>query len=269
MSRSATSETAPVSEPIPFKYDTPQLAAVSYSRMADFEQCPYRALLKYAIKSPEPVMPADQESPLDRGSRVHTHAENFVRGTETLAPELETFGSELQDLRERFSRNDGTIELEKMWCFDNDWAYIGELKPWDEGWDKIWMRVKQDAVVLPDPETVVAIDYKTGRKDGNEVKHNTQLRLALLGAMFRYPQAQRFIAENWYTDKDIHLGLEYSREEVMDWFEELDGRLRKVTSCTEYVPKSSVESCKWCPYKRGRINRNQMGTGVCQYAHAS
>jgi CRISPR/Cas system-associated exonuclease Cas4 (RecB family) len=262
MSRSAANVQNQPDEPtIPFDYDEPQITAVSFSRMNDFEECAFRALLKYARKIPEPKPVTDKETPLDRGSRIHDDAEQVVRGLKELTPELQSFEADFMGLRERFARQDNSIELEQMWCFDSEWQPV----EWND-WGNIWLRVKQDAVVRPDPDTVIAIDYKSGRFDGNQVKHNTQLRIALLAAIFRYPKAKRYIAENWYVDKNIHFPIEYTRAQVLDFYDELDGRLRAVTTATRYTPAASKDACRWCPYKTGSIDRTREGTGDCPYS---
>lgn len=247
---------------IPIDYDEPQIQAVSYSRMRVGEECMYQALLKFARKIPEPVSLTGAESPLDRGSRVHQDAENYVLGKGKITKELESVHTELHDLHERFLTEPNTIELEQMWCFTTDWG----ITAWND-WDNIWCRVKQDAVITPDADTVIAIDYKTGKKHGNEVKHNDQLRIGLLGASFKYPEATRFIAENWYTDQDMIIPQEYSRPQVMGMYEELDGRLRAITTATSYPASPSERNCRFCPYKTGRIDKHREGTGDCPYAH--
>jgi hypothetical protein len=267
-SRSASAVGVPVSAPektpAPIHHDTPPLSAVSFSRMNDFEECAYRALLKYSKKYrvQEPQPPADVETPLSRGSRVHDSAENYVRKDGTaLIPELLSFRGELEDLRERMIKYPKTIELEQMWCFKDDWTPTRS-----DDWTGTWLRVKQDVVVRPDPSMVIAIDYKTGKKAYNEIKHNTQLRLGMLGASFRYPAAETFIAENWYLDLNDHTQFKYTRAQVIDSFEEFDKRLRTVTTCVEFQPNPSAKTCRFCPFRSGEINQHTQGTGDCPYA---
>ena len=244
-----------------FQFEEPQIKAVSFSRMAVYEQCPYRAYLAFAKRIPENPPESKTETPLNRGSRVHDAAEGYVRGVKPLIQELQSFQAELYDLHQRFLQKPDTIALEQMWCYDSSWSPVAS-----NDWDNIWGRVKQDAVVFPTPESVIAIDYKTGKKVGNEVKHNTQLRIGLLGTMFKYPEIEEFTAENWYTDQDQIVTQQYTKQDIQDSFEELDGRLRAVTSETNYVPAPSSNNCRFCPYKSGKVGKYQTGTGDCPYA---
>jgi hypothetical protein len=237
--------------------------------MSDFEQCPFRALLRYGPdKVEEPSPPGDLETPLDRGSRVHKAAEHFITGqSSALIPELKSFEDDFWPLRERFARRDDTILVEQMLCFDKDWTFIGSPRWGSPDWDRIWMRVKQDAIVLPEPDKVVCIDFKTGKKAGNEVKHNMQLRVAATGAYFKYTDVDTFVLENWYTDKNIHVPVTYTRSEITNFHPEIDGRLRAVTSCVDFEPTPSVNACRYCYLRSGKIgNFGQIGTGDCSYA---
>lgn len=265
----------PVQDELRYTYDEPQINAVSFSRLNVFETCGYRALLAYSKKIPEIPHTAPKENALERGSRVHDSAYKFVIGEGELIPEMETFAEEFEILAERYRDAPDTIEVEQMWQFDKDWGLIETPEDFDDfseadwqRWKQIWMRVKQDAIVLPEPTRVVAIDYKTGRKEGNQVKHNLQLRIALLGAMFKYPQAQTFVGENWYLDANAHVPTEFTRDQLLKMYEELDGRLRAVTTATDFTPKASRSNCRWCPYRTGKLSKYQEGTGTCKEGYA-
>jgi len=238
------------------------IKSVSYSRLSVFEACPYQAELKFIKKEPEPPTPTGVETPLDRGSRVHKDAELYVLGQGTITSELAKFEDDLYQLHSRFIDNPASIELEQMWCFDEAW----QPTEWND-WDNIWLRIKQDVVVHLSEYELLAIDHKTGRKAGNEVKHNDQLRLAVLGAAFKYPEVDEFHIENWYTDQDEITSYDFNRDEVMDFLPEFNQRLLAVTTATEFEPHPSERNCRFCPYRTGRISKFQVGTGSCPHSY--
>jgi hypothetical protein len=144
------------------------IKAGSFSRLEIFESFPLRAKLAFIDKIPEPerpLPPGKTEHANDRGTRVHEWADRYVKGLEAeQLPEMAKFKIEFSRLREMYT--DGKVLTEEMWCSDSNWAVCG-----DRDWDAIRFRIKTDATVWLDPTTVVVIDFKTGKRWGNEVKH--------------------------------------------------------------------------------------------------
>jgi RecB family exonuclease len=223
----------------------------SYSRLVDFEQCPLRAKIKYVDKVPEPerpLPPGKTEHANDRGTRVHTAAELFVQKPIELAPELSAFDEEFRRLRELYKQ--GKVSLEGEWGMDVDWMPTSYSGP------KTWLRLKLDAFVQLTPAQGVVIDYKTGRKFGNEIKHNEQGQLYQLAAFLRYPKLQEITVEFWYTDQDDMTQMKYRRDQGLRFLDSYDRRGTAVTSATEFPAKPNIFNCKWCPY-------GPRGTGHC------
>lgn len=230
----------------------------SYSRLQDFEACPYRAWLKYSAKIPEPSPPPGKETPLDRGTRIHNDAELYVKGEKPITEELMSFEEELHSLHVIYRTAPDKIFLEEMWCYDSDYNPV----EWND-WDNIWLRIKQDAVILKE-DTVITVDYKSGKKKGSEIKHNDQLRLASVGAYFRFPETyETFTLENWYVDQDDLVSVTMTREEIAGLVEGYTKRLLAMTNAVQFEPRPSTVTCRWCPYKTGKINKDQTGTGHC------
>lgn len=231
--------------------DMTQLSTWSYSRLVDFEQCPYRAKLKYIDKIPEPVRPlppGKTEHANDRGTRIHTAAELFVQKPIELIPELGSFSEEMHRLRQLYKL--GKVSLEGEWGFDRDWmpsAYMGS---------NTWLRVKLDAFVQLTPKAGVVIDYKTGRKFGNEIKHGEQGQLYVLSSFLRYPQVDEITVEFWYTDQNDMTQMTYKRSQGMRLLAGFERRGNAVTNATDFPAKPSIFNCKWCPF-------GPSGTGHC------
>lgn len=228
------------------------IKAWSFSRLAVFEQCPLRAKLAYVDRIPEPerpLPPGKTEHANDRGTRIHEAGELFVRGGVELLPELQSFKAEFHRLRELYAH--GKVGLEGEWAVDRDW------NPVDWRSSNAWARIKLDAFVRLSETHAVVIDYKTGRKHGNEVKHAEQCQLYQLAAFLRYPELEVIDVELWYTDQNELTHMRYTRAQGLRFFKNFDNRGDRITTAEIFEPKPNMFNCKWCPYGPG-------GTGHCE-----
>lgn len=220
----------------------------SFSRLTDFEQCRYRAKLKYIDAIPEPprpLPPGKTEHANERGSRIHDAAEAFVKGGVELVPELADFKEDFLELRELHQQ--GKVSLEGEWAFDREWNPCA----WRS--ETTWCRVKLDAFVRVSDTHGRVIDYKTGKRMGNEVKHAEQGQLYQLAAFLKYPELETIDVEFWYTDQgtDSTAAANYTRAQGTAYFNKYDSRGSAVTDATEFPPNPNAYTCKWCPYLHG------------------
>lgn len=207
------------------------IKAWSYSRLTDFEQCKLRAKLKHIDRIPEPARPlppGKTEQANDRGTRIHTAAEYFVQGGVELLPELRSFKEEFYSLRDLYSQ--GKVSLEGEWAVDKEWEPVA----WRS--NEAWARIKLDAFVRMSKTHGVVIDYKTGKKFGNEIKHAEQCQLYQLAAFLRYPELEVVDVELWYTDQDDLTHMRYTREQGLRFFRNFDRRGIAITDATEFPP---------------------------------
>ena len=184
----------------------------------------------------------------DRGTRIHDAAERFVRGGVELLPELKSFSTEFHDLRNKYEH--GMVSLEGEWAINKNWEPVA----WGDR--DAWARIKLDAFVRLSKTHAVVIDYKTGRKFGNEIKHAEQTQLYQLAAFLRYPELETIDVELWYTDQDDLTHMKYTRSQGMRFFQNFNQRGIAMTSAKEFPPSPNVFACKWCPY-------GPRGTGDC------
>lgn len=229
-----------------------RIPAWSYSRLAVFEQCKLRAKLAFLDRIPEPerpLPPGKTEHANDRGTRIHDAAERFVQGGIELIPELKSFSAELHRLRELYK--EGKVGLEGEWAVDDEWEPVA----WRSS--DAWVRIKLDAFVRLSKTHAVVIDYKTGKKFGNEIKHAEQCQLYQLAAFLRYPELEVIDVELWYTDQDDLTHMRFTRDQGLRFFKNFDDRGHKMTTTTEFPPSPNMFSCKWCPY-------GPRGTGHCE-----
>lgn len=212
------------------------ISAWSYSRLSDFEKCRFKAFLKFVKKIPEEAHPA-----MLRGSAIHENAELYLDDQADLHPDLKKFfGDEFEKLKELKAQ--GLVTTEGQWGFDRDWATT------DWFGARTWARIKLDAMVVKDDFGIV-IDYKTGRRLGNEIAHTEQGLLYQIGAFLRHPALQYVVVEFWYTDIDEIYRTEYSREEGLGHIKAFEKRALAMTEARDFPPSPSIMNCRFCPYK--------------------
>ena len=228
----------------------------SYSRVKDFEKCPYMLWLKAGEKRSQAHM---DTKAMDRGTMVHTAAENFVLGKGDLIPEMTKFGDYFKDLKVQYEA--GGVVIEQEWGFDKDWQPTGY---WD---DNIWFRMKLDNFItkaLDDEKGYIisgrATDYKTGKKYGNEVAHNQQGQLYVLGSFLRYPTLESCDVDFKYLDHGVSSRPKsYTRQKAMKFLSSWTKRILAQTEATAFPPKANKITCKWCPFGP------QNGYGSCEW----
>ena len=214
----------------------------SHSKLGVFESCKFRFKLQYVDRIPEPerpLPPGKTEHANDRGSRIHQHAEDYVSGkVEHQIPEMAEFAPEFEHLRHLYTK--GMVSLEGEWAVNRDW----EPTNWQTGWH----RSKVDSMVIPEPTSAIVIDYKSGRKFGNEVKHAEQTQLYALNAVLRYPKLEVVHTELWYLDAKELTSATFTRSQVLRFKPNFDRRGRAVTDATDFPPNGNLWSCRWCRY---------------------
>lgn len=223
----------------------------SHSSLQQFQTCPYRLYLRRVKWIKEP-----QGEAAERGTLIHDECECYVRGIVDKLPEGKKtveFELRLNTLRELF--NMGKVEMEENWGFDIDWNPIP-----DDGQlyknPKLWCTTKLDVFVREDETSARVIDYKTGRKFGNEVKHGGQAMEYAVSAFMRYPELEHVTTEFWYLDHGQESIRHYTRQEAMLLLPRITERAIRMTSATKFPAKPSESACKWCHYRT---------SGDCQY----
>ena len=223
----------------------------SYSRLSVWEQCKFRAQLQYGQKIPEPerpLPPGKTEHANDRGTRIHDAAEQFVRGTGPFIKEMESFRPEFESLRTLFLED--RVSLEGEWGMDQNWDPCS--------WDSAWQRLKLDALVFLSDYEAVVIDYKSGKKYGNEIKHAEQCQSYQLNTFLRYPQLEIVHTELWYLDQNDITCQTYSRNQGLKFRHSFNRRALAMTTATEFPANPTTWTCRYCAY-----STREGGTGHC------
>jgi hypothetical protein len=224
----------------------------SFSRLNVYESCNKRGQLAYSEKLPEIRRP-DGNKAADRGTRVHEAGEHYIKGdTNIMIPELKNFEDEFEHAR---ALNDEQFSSEQTWYFDEEWNPTVNLA------DR-WLTVIIDLLVWIDDYEAVAIDFKTGKRYGNEIKHGQQIQLYQLATLLRYPDTDFITTEIWYLDQDELASQKYKRRQGLRFLESFNKRGVAITTDVEFKAKPSTYSCRFCPYRSG-ANKWVCGTGDC------
>lgn len=230
----------------------PTIKSWSHSRLGDYEKCHKLAFLKYVKRIPEPdrpLPPGKTEHANDRGTRVHEGIEAYCRGLAAELPvEAKCYTAEIEKLKRMFEG--GAVSFEGEWGMDHDW------NPTD--WKTAWLRLKLDALAHLSPVEAVAIDYKTGRIFGNEIKHGEQLNLYALCSFLRYPELEVVHTELWYLDHNEMTQRTMTRQQALMFRKGFNNRGTALTMNTNWDPKPNRFSCKWCPY----LNTEHCDVGI-------
>lgn len=221
--------------------DQPTIKSWSFSRLMDWETCKFYAWLKHAKRIPDP-----KPSPAaDRGTAIHTIAEDYVNGvgSDIVPVPLQKFDIEFRAMRNLKKQSPNQVIQELEWGFDTQWNPV----PYKGAFG----RVKSDLIKFnPDFTQGVVVDYKTGKKFGNEVKHGRQLEVYALSSFIMYPNLQVLDMEDWYLDLNEMLAIRnITREKALKvYMRVFDAKFREMTSATKFPPNPNVNSCKYCPY---------------------
>lgn len=223
------------------------VSAWSYSALKVFEECPYRTYISRVKRIQEPSSPA-----ADRGTQIHNEAEDYVKGEKDALPaNLEKFREDFERLEEMYRQ--GLVELEGEWAFDLEWKRTGWMS------QDCWARIKLDAFIKQTETSAVVIDYKTGKKFGNEIPHSQQCLLYAIAAFMREPELEFVQTELWYLDHGEKTVKGYSREEAMVFMPGFHQRAVTMTTATEFEPQPSKQNCRWCSFGKGEEPPCQWG----------
>ncbi len=230
----------------------------SFSRYADYQQCPLKAKLKFIDRIKEPPNAAMQ-----RGVEIHNLAEAFIKGElDSLPNELRQFSKLFRRLRRKFSKRDGSLIIEDTWAFTASWTPT----TWDD-WSGCRVRIKVDCAERSGNELIVR-DWKTGKyRPEKHAEYLEQLQLYALGGLLSCVDVERVRAELVYLDiGQTHPGPDepaifYTRDQLDDLISAWERRVKPMLSDTCFAPRPS-NLCNWCFFRQS--NRAN-GGGQCQF----
>jgi len=207
----------------------------SFSALMTFEQCPYKYFVEQRLGHRGLSGPAAK-----RGSKIHDECEHYITMQTNDLPtdaKIQAWMPELQELRGMYADGQQVI-CEDEWAFDKDWNKV----PW--GAENAWLRGKLDVFVLEGTSAHI-IDWKTGRKFGNEMKHQQQGILYAIMAFMIYPELEFVRVEFLYLDQPYRTNLEqtYTRQQALAFLPNFERRVAKMLNAdlNTFAPPISLD----------------------------
>jgi RecB family exonuclease len=224
--------------------------AFSVSRLKNYEECPYRALLLYGPEKQQvPDDPKRQEA-LDRGILFHKLAEQYIKGElEDFPRELENYRSVLEEFHEHYVKYPDLTFVETQWCLNDNL----ETVDWFDS--EAWARFGVDyGEYRPESNTILLVDWKTGKRTNRELTHLQQLMAYGACAPYILPhlinEDTKFILRAYYFDSTNTEPFERTTTHagVMNYAAKLWHRGLTMTQAVEFPPKPNAWNCKYCPF---------------------
>lgn len=244
---------------MPTKIAPKKATSWSFSRYADYKQCPLKFRLKHLDKIQEPPNAA-----MARGAAVHKQAEDYIKGLLAKLPaELKSFEQVFKDQRKLYKKRTAGIVVEDDWAFTADWTRT----QWND-WVGCVVRIKLDNADNENPDVLIIRDWKTGkfRPEMNE-EYVEQMELYALAGLLLYPHVKEVVPWLVYVDQ----GVTYPTVEEPMVFTQADiprlkklwaVRTRAMLNDTKFAPKPNSK-CRWCFY--GQSGKANGGPGLCKY----
>lgn len=226
-----------------------QIEAWSYSRLVEWENCPFKAKAKFLDKIEEPSSKAK-----DAGSKADKEAELYATGMLKECPKsLERFKVEFDELRKmkRILRPQFELALDRDWQPTSWFAEDGKPAP--------WVRIKMDMMYVKDEakgkKAVVirnVIDYKNGfiRKTDED-----QLELYAIGALCMDEPALDITRTClWYLKEGVIVpekGLLFMRSDLPALKKKWEKRVAPMLADTAFVPRPTGR-CLYCHLQKSK-----------------
>lgn len=222
----------------------------SFSRLKTGERCMYQLYLQ---KQKAERKQSEQTS---RGVSIHKNIEDYILGKTDTLEQLN--GTSIASIIDD-ARDDPSEKLvEQSWLFNRNWEPI-DVEPWHED---VWLQVITDLCLLDERiKEIYIYDWKSGKRENNEISHSLQSQLYAIAALKKYPWAETVLVKFAYLDLDYTDLRTYHRGEEELLIPQWEERARVVTEATYFPPKPKKWSCHYCPYGI------QTGSGVCEFAY--
>lgn len=221
---------------------TGNITAWSHSRLVQYERCPRQFKFNNVDKVPVPASPV-----MERGKVLHTQVAAYIKGNLAEPPAAAVNFKWLLDAVRDFPEDSRIIE--QQWGFTRDWSKCG----WFGG--EVYLRSIIDAGVVYDDHTAELIDWKTGKKYG---ENEDELKLFAATGFRRFPHLLKITTRLVYFDMIDQDFNEYSVKEVPAIMADFDKRAARLLGDSTY-PARPGNHCRWCSFSKDKDGPCQFG----------
>lgn len=201
----------------------------SYSSVSTYEECPSKWKYSYIDNLPWPSSAA-----MARGTRMHTMAEDYVKGNINFCPpEIKKIGPLMEQLKARKAKT------EEVWLLDKTWTPTEDPA-------QAWVKAIIDVHHI-EGDTLYVKDYKSGRMYDS---HRGQLELYGIMGLLRYPEVTRVATSAVYMDDGFE-GMDGSiiRAMLPKMIPVWEEKAQRMMADDTWEPRPS-SACRWCSYKK-------------------
>lgn len=205
----------------------------SYSALSTYEACP--AQYKYSYLDD---LPRESGPYAERGTRLHSAAEDFLNGSNEMLPnDFKHVLKHMEELREKKAQAEAVVMATKDWGITEDK-------------NEAWVKAIVDAHYLDGDDRLRLVDFKTGRWYPDHAK---QLQLYAVLMFLKYPEVRRidvsalYIDQGFYDSQNTYIRTMFEPLKA-DW----ERRAQVMYNDNDFLPTPSKNACNWCSYKAGK-----------------
>lgn len=219
--------------------------ALSFSRLSDYEQCPLKFESKYIKKT----YPDDSNNPaFAKGKAIHKQLEDYVNfmriGTdaENFPPTMGAHAKNAIGMIEKLYKvSNGNIYPEKQLAVDQNYRKCDWFaKPTVVKW-----RAIIDCLVFLDDETLLIIDWKSGKFREYEDGPTTQLKLTAVILFNLYPKINKITSSYMFVEHKRTVQVDFNRDQLVSMQEKFDDAYTTVNQDGDFLYKKN-RYCNWC-----------------------
>lgn len=224
----------------------------SFSSAQSFDKCPKIVEHRYVLKTPKDER---DNSAAERGTAMHKELELYLEGVKKpsgsvgggdpavygnpVDPKQFKFEGAAAEIRELCELHPFTQE--EMLYFNDKWEPV-------DSFNEAWLLAAMDVFISVSETECIIVDWKTGKKDGNEIKHMHQGQLYALAAWKRNPLLEKFTVIFVYIDQGSKTTATWKRGHLERIFPVWDKKGKEITSATVFKPIPNKYSCRYCDY---------------------
>lgn len=230
----------------------------SFSSAQNYDKCPQILNHRYMLKTPKDER---DNSAAERGTAMHKELEEYLDAQSgnrsdsnkssssvsstfsrpPIDPAQFAYEGLIGDVLELCKQHPFTQE--EMLYFDRDWNPVTEFKD-------AWLMGAMDVFIRVSETECIIVDWKSGKKDGNEIKHQHQGQLYALCAWKRNPKLEKIKVIFMYLDHGTKTEATWKAGHMPRFFKQWDAKGKEITSCTSFKAKPNKWSCRFCDYQQ-------------------
>jgi len=223
------------------------MIALSFSRLSDYEACPLKFKLKYITKE----FPDDSNNPaFVKGNIIHKQLEDYINYLKDNGskPSMNAHTTNAIPILEGMHKaSNGNIFAEKQIATNQEWLKCD----WFDKPHIVKYRAIIDCLVFLDKETLLIVDFKSGKVRDYEDGPTTQLKLTAAMLFSLYPKINKITSSYLFVEHKKTIKVEFSRDQLESIKSDFDNAHTIVNQDGDFEFKKN-QYCNWCAATSGQ-----------------